>query len=96
MLSQLLGAVWVKACLTRLCLILLSFASTRAKAVNSLPITTPEESIKCKERQILGRIDSFALEEKRGAENVHHLGFEPRSDRCDRAMQKSTPDPDLA
>jgi hypothetical protein len=68
--------------MTRLCLILLSFASTRfflGQAVNSLPITTPEESTKCKERQLLGRKDSFGLEEKRAAENVHHLGFGPSS-----------------
>jgi hypothetical protein len=43
--------------------------------VNSLLITTPEESTKCKERKLLGGKDRFGLEEKRAAENLHHLDF---------------------
>jgi hypothetical protein len=62
--------------MTCLCLVLLSFASTRiflAKVVNSLPITTPEESTKRKERQILWRKDSFGLEEKHTEKSAHGL-----------------------
>jgi hypothetical protein len=43
---------------------------------------TSEESTKCKERQLLGRKNSFGLEEKRAAENTHHLGFGPSGAPC--------------
>ncbi len=48
-------------------------ASFWAKAVKLLLFISPEESTKCNERQILGRIDSFGLEEKPAAENVDIL-----------------------
>ncbi len=53
------------------------------QTINSLQITTPEESPKCKERQLLGREavrkHSLGFEEKRVAENAHSLGFGPYS-----------------